>query len=98
MKPFIPIDFNLTHVVGCSAHFLGPAVVVLVTDEGKTLTARECRKVMDYMIVEGFLTEEHKAWLIQNNKRIIPIVTDSEGHICELDERSGWEYYLPKNT
>lgn len=96
MSTYIPADgtFQLnetafTFYTGCTCKFVGPALLMITMDPFKHFTDKDLRSIVNYIIAEGILTEEHKAWLTKNKKKIQFFVTDSDHQKMELDWKTG---------
>lgn len=84
-------DTAFSHYIGCWVKFVGPALLMVTLKEGKdTISHEELWKVVMYIINEGILTEEHKAWLAKNNKKIQFFVLNSNHQKLEQDMSGIW--------
>lgn len=91
---FCPDETPWSYVCGVTCKFVGPALLMVTLNEDKTaLSEKQLKAITFYMISEGILTEEHKAWLAKNNKKIQFFVVNHEHRKLELDWKCG--LYLP---
>jgi hypothetical protein len=91
---FCPNEESFTYHTGVTCRFVGPALLMITMDEGKpSFTTTELTRIVNYLISEGILTEEHKTWLTKNNKKIQFFVVTHDHIKMEPDWRTN--QYIP---